>query len=110
MVPIFETTTSNDRSGRPVPDASAVTHVSDLPATSALCVPIAISLGVMSTAVTRAPGRRRKRVATRPAGEVDQRRLAERQASLDRVDHLGGDVGDAFGDRFVVTGGPDRRR
>jgi len=54
-LPRFETAASNDRSGRPVSDASAVTHVSDLPATSALCVPIAISSGVMSTAVTRAP-------------------------------------------------------
>ena len=55
MVPIFETIASNDRSGRPVSDASAVTHVSDLPATSALCAPIAIRLGVKSTVVTRAP-------------------------------------------------------
>ena len=58
----------------------------------------------------RAPGGRSESGIARSAGEVDQHGVAHRQALLDRVDHLGGDGRDAFGDSLVATGGPDRRR
>ena len=55
---MFDTTASNDPPGRPVSEASAVIQLTAAPAASAFRAAIAISSGVMSTAVTRAPAAR----------------------------------------------------
>ena len=54
-MPMFDITASNEPPGRPVSEASPVTQSIVTPAASAFCAPSAISSGVMSTPVTRAP-------------------------------------------------------
>ena len=111
MIPIFETAASKDRPGRPVSDASAVTQATDC--ACGLCLARADGDQLrrdVHGGHPRPSGGRSERGIARSAGEVDQHGVAHRQALLDRVDHLGGDGRDAFGDSLVATGGPDRRR
>ena len=55
MMPMFDTTASNDPPGSPVSEASPVSQLTSTPDASAFCAASAISSGVMSTPVTRAP-------------------------------------------------------
>ena len=45
MMPMFDTTASNDPPGRPVSEASPATQVMERPAASAFCAPSASSSG-----------------------------------------------------------------